>query len=930
MKKHIPISISRERLKQLSAVALAVAGAAMESNSTQAATLAAGWDFEKVEADGITIKSVVGDTVGIINGSAMQTDANGGRPNGGGHGFDVSFSHPGWLQVDNKNGATKVLTTAAANDSMTAWTAWHHYAFVKDHGAKRIYVDGNLLIGQLSGANPLDVGAANFRFSVGAADKVFPPDAVIDDFAIFKGVLSEVEIKALANGSPLASVNDTDGDGMPDTWEIAHGFNPNDPSDAAKDCDGDGVSNLGEYMAGADPCDITPPTLVGAAATETYSEVIVTFSETVDPVVAANKSHYSITPALLISAASAKGSVVTLITAPQAPGATKYTVKVNGVMDTSKNKVPANSTAVFYSYLSTQTGVLKLSYWGSITGTPVDNLYDDPRYPTSPDFIQTVFSFNSRDAFLDDSHENFGATIEGYLTPTESGDYRFFLASDDASQLFLSTDNQEANLTQIAEQTSCCNVFTEPDSPLTSEPIPLVAGKNYFIRAAYKEGSGSDYLRVAWRREVDPTPASLLSAIPGKFLSSATRLSAPPEGAFLTQRPGADAKDVAPNTHVTIVHRDGKTAWTANNTSLTLDGVKVAPTFNKEGSVATIDLPPSGLLASNSLHTVALGYLDAGGDPATLTYSFTVLKYDGPTKDKVRGYPAVITGAAVYSENGGGHSGKGGDYAMDLTTEGGAIVNFDATWVNAAFAKDEVSVGFWIKRHDIQGSSAFWFNSPSSNYGQRGFQAHVPWSDNTLYYDTAGCCGIGQRSSVEIATFPDYSGNITWWTANWHYFVFSKKAHDKQVWIDGKLFLEAPLAVPLPSDITSLYLGSTGYGTGFMHAVIDDFAVFSTKLSGAQIFSLASGLLPSALGPSAGLVAYWDFNDIKLPPGPKLFASDAVGGVYSEAAAVIDPVAKTATIGVPLKKKFFRLQSIAPSKITGISVKGKSVVISYQ
>ena len=49
------------------------------------------------------------------------------------------------------------------------------------------------------------------------------------------------------NGSPYV---DTDGDGMPDAWEIKNGLDPNDPSDAVKDCTGDGYTNIEKYING--------------------------------------------------------------------------------------------------------------------------------------------------------------------------------------------------------------------------------------------------------------------------------------------------------------------------------------------------------------------------------------------------------------------------------------------------------------------------------------------------------------------------------------------------------------------------------------------------------------------------------------------------------------------------------------------------------
>jgi hypothetical protein len=53
---------------------------------------------------------------------------------------------------------------------------------------------------------------------------------------------------------PQGVSNDTDGDGMPNTWEAQFGLNQN-VNDAALDLDGDGLRNLDEYFAGTAPND---------------------------------------------------------------------------------------------------------------------------------------------------------------------------------------------------------------------------------------------------------------------------------------------------------------------------------------------------------------------------------------------------------------------------------------------------------------------------------------------------------------------------------------------------------------------------------------------------------------------------------------------------------------------------------------------------
>jgi hypothetical protein len=365
---------------------------------------------------------------------------------------------------------------------------------------------------------------------------------------------------------------------------------------------------------------------------------------------------------------------VTLTTAKQTLDGTEYTVSVSNVQDLSKKTIVAASKVSAYAFVTLRNGIAKFSAWLGISGG-LQNLYDDARYIAgTPDVVGAMFGMNSRDVFPTDANDNYGATMEAILTPVESGSYRFFIYSDDASQLFLSTDDKAANLAQIAEETGCCNFFTEPDSPRTSEPVALTAGKKYFIRLIYKEGGGGDYGQVAWRKEGDATPASALKPIDGKFLSAEAVAS--PAGFIKSVAP--TPKTVQAGNNMEIVHVDGRTVQTAATTSLEVDGVKVNADIQKSGIFLTVKYTAS--FAPNTKHTAKLNYLDIAGKPTTYEWSFSTNPLNDANALFIEAEDFDFDGGQTITDKkigmngkypGDAFNGKGGIAGVDFNNPGG-------------------------------------------------------------------------------------------------------------------------------------------------------------------------------------------------------------------------------------------------------------------
>jgi hypothetical protein len=188
-----------------------------------------------------------------------------------------------------------------------------------------------------------------------------------------------------------------------------------------------------------------------------------------------------------------------------------------------------SACAVFFGTASTgfsaevlTQGFLKAEHYYEIPGTAIVDLIGAAKFPDAPDktFYTGIAGVPQTSPDLND----FGVRITGWVSPTVTGSYRFFLRSDDASQLFInSTAGGEPPdpFTDFvaAEELACCNPFQEPPLALqTSEPVAMTAGQRYGITILMKEGGGGDYVFVAWRNETDTTPAADLQPIPGANL----------------------------------------------------------------------------------------------------------------------------------------------------------------------------------------------------------------------------------------------------------------------------------------------------------------------------------------------------------------------------------------------------------------------------
>ena len=146
---------------------------------------------------------------------------------------------------------------------------------------------------------------------------------------------------------------------------------------------------------------------------------------------------------------------------------------------------------------SNQLGLMREVYTGHAFSTDIESLLTFEQFPDQPSDSGSVTDFKAPS----NGANNYGQRLSGYLVPPVSGEYTFWIASDDGSQLHLSSDLSRDNLRQIAQVSGWVGEDNwDGRAEQQSQAVTLQAGVPYRIEALMVEYGGGDHLSVAWQR----------------------------------------------------------------------------------------------------------------------------------------------------------------------------------------------------------------------------------------------------------------------------------------------------------------------------------------------------------------------------------------------------------------------------------------------
>jgi hypothetical protein len=453
--------------------------------------------------------------------------------------------------------------------------------------------------------------------------------------------------------------------------------------------------------------------------------------------------------------------------------------------------------------------------------------------------------------------DNITAEIFTVVRIPEPGMYTFGFNSDDGFQV------TAGNLLDIEERLVLGEFDGSRGSSTTSFPVAFEEAGDYQMRALWFEGTGGANLE--WFT-ITPNKALLNDTDNGGLKTFAFRSGNPLALTSVSPANGTGGAPLAPTVSFTLV--DGSTTLDAASIAMTFGGADVTPEVNTTDGTHVITYTSSKTYGNAEEVNATLTFSDSTGRSRTASTTFRTLRDDllaywdfnddsdasssedlNPNID----LPASLVGNAAFSADAAGVSGAAGDRSMSFgDPQDGSSLLVQSDFFNEAAYQDTVTIALWQKWNtDVTDSSAFWVVSPTTGGSARSAQAHIPWSNGNVYFDTSGCCDAATQRLNQAIT--DFDPNFDW--TEWHHFTFVKNKEVKQIYVDGQPWLETINTGALPTDNVQLWIGAAPQSGNSIGGWIDNFAVFSSALTADEISQLFAGAAPQDIKPWAEFAA---------------------------------------------------------------------------
>jgi hypothetical protein len=439
--------------------------------------------------------------------------------------------------------------------------------------------------------------------------------------------------------------------------------------------------------------------------------------------------------------------------------------------------------------------------------------------------------------------ERYGARVRGFVHPPATGEYTFRVASDDDSDLYLSTDAGPARKKRIAHVRGWTGIGEWDKYPSqTSAPIRLVAGKRYYVEALHKQGVGGDHLEVAWRG-----PGGVDGVIAGEHLSSY------PSGAS-----GKVAREV---------WRDGAAATSTEPAPAKLDQLDyLLAALKNRGIYVTTDLFVSRPVRAAEIWPGAEGDVGMDNFKALCLVNDMALEnwkaftrnllahrnpYTGMTwaEDPAVGWLSMI--------NEGNPGNRFGEMPERVEADWRAAWN---RWLAKTYATRAGVARAWGRDpggDPREGTVPFFKNTYSDSPRGRDFAVFCAETERAMF--------VKMRDFLreEIGTKALLT-NMNAWTNRLAYQVARTEYDyvDDHFYVDHPEWIERPWQLPSRCPNTSPVAGGAGGGRSraFTRLLDKPFTISEYNYSGPGRFRGVGGIITGAMGALQGWGAIWRFT----------------------------------------------------------------------